>query len=207
MSMAFTSELSVWCTESIAVASSSKARYSSPNSLVEASRVKYEPDDRSPMISPYDGAHSGYPAFHPEADIAPHDPSSSSTLTCARSPRQPSRPPTVQPSTAHLNTQTATLFPKPYIQPTRHPQNVLSSINPSFFNDPSDTAGQHGSPSTEHHPPPRASTAPNVPINSHSWTPSHPYPAQLAIHQQKTNQYPRLRLIATSTFRLYATTT
>ncbi|KAI0086952.1 hypothetical protein BDY19DRAFT_893767 [Irpex rosettiformis] len=123
-----------------------------------------------------------------EADTLPTNPSPSSLLISARSSRDSPRPPTLQPSTTHLNLPTATLFPDQYIQPTRHPQNVLPSVNSSFTRDIPDTAGQHGSsrlPLLEHYPPSCASINSHVSINSSSWTPAHPVitnPTALAAH-------------------------
>lgn len=156
-----------------AASSSSKARCSSPSPLSEASRVKCEM--RTPLLNDY-GAYSGYPDGELVAAADTYDASFvDRSLISSSSPSRLSRPPTLQPSTTHLNHHSAALFPHQYIQPTQHPrQDVLPLLNPSFPNDFPETAGQHGSsrPPTEL-PPPRAPVSQHVSINSSGWTSSH----------------------------------
>jgi hypothetical protein len=183
MPEAVTSELSAWSNESTAAASSSEIWHSLPSPLPGAPRVKYESDETSTSSLPFGGPHPGYPDYS-AADTTTYV-STSSTLTCAPSPRL-SRPPTLQPSPIHLNPTTATLFPSRYNQTTQHSQDVLPSVNSPSFSDTPDTARQHGSsrsPLLEHFPP-SCAVSNNVPVNS-SWTPSHPVftnPTALAAH-------------------------
>lgn len=182
--MTATSEMSAWYNESAAVASSSQARCSSPSLLPEASRAKLE--TRPAVLASSSGSHRPYPDVEHMADTH-SDASSSSTLIHSPSHRHSPWPPTVQPSTTHLNFKVAALFPSQYTQQAQHSQNVLPPINPSFTNDYPETARQHGtsrSPPLELFPPSSTSTSNDDSINSSKWS-SHPVftnPTALAAH-------------------------
>ena len=162
--------------ESTAIPSSSKARCSSPSPLPEQSWVKSEV--RTPLLNAYE-AHWDAPVGEGVGSADTHtDYSVNRSLISSSSPSRPPRPPTLPPSTTRPNINTAALFPQQFIHPTHHPQHhVLPLLNsPSFTNDFSETAGQHGSsrPSTEQLTPPCDLSSQHVPINSSTWTSSHP---------------------------------
>ncbi|EKM52068.1 uncharacterized protein PHACADRAFT_262523 [Phanerochaete carnosa HHB-10118-sp] len=157
--------------ESTADPSSSKARCLSPSPLSIGARVKSE------MRTPRLGAYQAFPGrsqgeLPPTADahsvMAPNK-----TLTPS-SPFRHHRPPTLLPPTPRPNTAAA-LYPHQFVQSTHHPHHdVLALLNASLLHDPSETAGQHGSPHLQLPPPRDHPSSQHVSINSSPWTSSHP---------------------------------
>ncbi|KAF7791458.1 hypothetical protein EIP86_002474 [Pleurotus ostreatoroseus] len=158
--------------EPSAIASTSQARCYTPNHRSEASLVKAEA--RTPILPAYQSFPHPYNAHESTADT--HiDSNMSSTLISSPSSRH-LRPPALQPSSSHLNPNTATLFSQPqYLPQTHHPQDVLPLlVNRSLPNDSQETAGQHGYSRPPHH-----SQLSSTPSHHHdslnsSWTLSHP---------------------------------
>ena len=174
------SGLSFYAYETTALPSSSKARCLSPSPLPVESRVKLE--IRTPQLNAYEafagraGCMDYYQGELPSADTH-SELHANGALTTSSSAFRHYRPHTLLPTTARPNPNTAALFSQQFIHPTHHPnQDVLPLLNASSFtNELSETAGQHGSSSSEQLPPPRAPlVSQHGSINSSSWTSSYP---------------------------------